>query len=198
MAGKSYPKDARLLEVTSQCFLDYCIYQLWKEFKEKRSFSDCWRDEIQGKADRDKLCYSLKMNKCRLEVALLFTRVNVSNFLLFLTDFLANRRFDIGEELSNKLNCIRFIVGLLEHQEVETCVSQESSDEEDQDKGLRPECLKFFDKISGIYPFSDVEKSHMRNTLKLQVNLYLIYITRFSSKQNALENNLQKIHALID
>ncbi|KAJ7392362.1 Telomeric repeat-binding factor [Desmophyllum pertusum] len=133
MAGKSSPKDARLLEVTSQCFLDYCIYQLWKEFKEKRSFSDCWRDEIQ--------------------------------------DFLASRRFDIGEELSNKLNCIRFIVGLLEHQEDEPCASQESSDEEDQEKGLRPECLKFFDKISGIYPFSDVEKSHMRNTLKLQIIL---------------------------
>ena len=95
----------------------------------------------------------------------------------FLTDFLENGRFDIGKELSNKLICIRFIVGLLEHREDVTVSSsqQSSSDEEDcfdQSKRLlKPDCLKFFDKVVAIYPFSDVEKSHMRSTLKLQVTL---------------------------
>ena len=46
MAGKSSSK--RLYEITSEWFLDYCIYQLWKEFKEKYTFSDCWRDTVQG------------------------------------------------------------------------------------------------------------------------------------------------------
>ncbi|KAL9984057.1 hypothetical protein ACROYT_G006313 [Oculina patagonica] len=138
MAGKSSHQGTTLLEITSEWFLDYCIYQLWKEFKEKRSFSDCWRDAIQ--------------------------------------DFLVNGRFDIGKEISNKLSCIRFIVGLLEHREDDVSSSQDStSDEEDscdQNKGLlKPDCLKFFDKIAGIYPFSNVEKSHMRNTLKLQIIL---------------------------
>lgn len=49
MAGKTSSHDSTLLEITSEWFLDYCIYQLWKEFKEKRSFSACWRDAIQGK-----------------------------------------------------------------------------------------------------------------------------------------------------
>ena len=49
MAGKTSPQDSTLLEITSEWFLDYCICQLWKEFKEKRSFSACWRDAIQGK-----------------------------------------------------------------------------------------------------------------------------------------------------
>lgn len=109
----------------------------------------------------------------------------------FLTDFLENGRFDIGKELSNKLSVIRFIVGLLEHRDdVDVAVSssqESSSDEEDcceQSKRLlKPDCLKFFDKVAVIYPFSDVEKSHMRNTLKLQVILDLI-----STKQNALKH----------
>ena len=108
---------------------------------------------------------------------LLVLVVVYSNLVLFLTDFLENRRFDIGKELSNKLSCIRFIVGLLEHrQDVTVSSSQESSsDEEDgcehSKRLLKPDCLKFFDKVAAIYPFSDVEKSHMRNTLKLQVTL---------------------------
>lgn len=108
--------------------------------------------------------------------------------MLFLTDFLENRRFDIGKELSNKLSCIRFIVGLLEHREdVAVSSSQESSsDEEDcsepSKRLLKPDCLKFFDKVAAIYPFSDVEKSHMRNTLKLQVTLHPISTDHFQTK----------------
>lgn len=106
----------------------------------------------------------------------------------FLTDFLENGRFDIGKELSNKLSVMRFIVGLLEHRDdVAVSSSQESSsDEEDcceQSKRLlKPDCLKFFDKVAGIYPFSDVEKSHMRNALKLQVILGLISTGHFQTK----------------
>ena len=107
--------------------------------------------------------------------------------MLFLTDFLENGRFDIGEELSNKLRCIRFIIGLLEHREdVSASSSQESSsDEEDcceQSKRLlNSDCLKFFDKVATIYPFSDVEKLHMRNTLKLQVILDPLLTDRFQT-----------------
>lgn len=138
MAGETSSR-CTLLQITSEWYLDYCICQLWKEFKAKRSLSACWRDAIQ--------------------------------------DFLENRRFDIGKELSNKLSCIRFIVGLLEHREDPAVSSSQesSSDEEDsceQSKRLlKPDCLKFFDKVAAIYPFSDVEKSHMRNTLKLQIIL---------------------------
>lgn len=101
--------------------------------------------------------------------------------MLFLPDFLVNGRFDIRKELSNKLSCIRFIIGLLEHREDDVSSSQDStSDEEDsceQRKGLlKPDCLKFFDKIAGIYPFSDVEKLHMRNTLRLQVTMCLVLV----------------------
>ena len=45
MAGKC------LFRITSEWFLDYCIYQLWKEFRDKGSFSDCWKDRIQGKEE---------------------------------------------------------------------------------------------------------------------------------------------------
>ena len=45
MAGKC------LFRITSEWFLDYCIYQLWKEFRDKCSFSDCWKDRIQGKEE---------------------------------------------------------------------------------------------------------------------------------------------------
>lgn len=177
MAGKLSPQDATLLEITSEWFLDYCIYQLWKEFKEKRSFSDCWRDAIQGKV-MGTTQHGVLSTSCASLFSLLLN--NVFNFVLFLTDFLVNGRFDIGKDLSNKLSCIRFIVGLLEHREHDAVSSSQesSSDEEDcceQSKRLlKPDCLKFFDKVAVIYPFSDVEKSHMRNTLKLQVTLDLI------------------------
>ena len=49
MAGKTGPQ-CTLLQITSEWYLDYCICQLWKEFKAKRSLSACWRDAIQGKA----------------------------------------------------------------------------------------------------------------------------------------------------
>ena len=91
-----------------------------------------------------------------------------------------NGRFPIGEELSSKLSCIRFIIGLLERQDGDVCSSQESSPSDEEDRCeqthkrlLGPDCLKFFDKITRIYPFSNVEKSHMKSSLKLQVNLYL-------------------------
>lgn len=106
----------------------------------------------------------------------------------FLTDFLENGRFDIGKELSNKLSVIRFIVGLLEHRDdVAISSSQESSSDEEEcyeqsKRLLKPDCLKFFDKVAAIYPFSDVEKSHMRNTLKLQVILDLITTDHFQTK----------------
>lgn len=122
--------------------------------------------------------YSLEKRMSWAWLASVYSKV-VSNFVLFPSDFLVNGRFDIGKELSNKLSCIRFIVGLLEHREDDVSSSQDStSDEEDscdQNKELlKPDCLKFFDKIAGIYPFSDVEKLHMRNTLKLQVKVCVI------------------------
>ena len=49
MAGETAPRRT-LSQIISEWYLDYCIYQLWKEFKEKRSLSACWRDAIQGKA----------------------------------------------------------------------------------------------------------------------------------------------------
>lgn len=50
MAGESSESSSsgRLFEITSEWCLDYCIYQVWKEFKEKRSVSDCWKDAVQG------------------------------------------------------------------------------------------------------------------------------------------------------
>ena len=182
MAGKSSVQDTMLLEITSEWFLDYCIYQLWKEFKEKRSFSDRWRDAIQGKVmgTTSIQLYSIEDDVLLVAVQCLlhFYSKNVSNFVLFIPDFLVNGRFDIGKELSNKLSCIRFIVGLVEHREDVSSSQDSTSDEEEsceQSKRLlNPDCLKFFDKIAGIYPFSDVEKLHMRNTLKLQVTLCLI------------------------
>ena len=95
--------------------------------------------------------------------------------MLSLLDYLMNKKFDIGQELSNKVQCIRFIIGLLESQQVDDCASQESSGEEqssedeNESRFLGCDCLSLFDKIAKIYPFSDVEKSHMRNALKLQV-----------------------------
>lgn len=102
--------------------------------------------------------------------------VHVANFILSLLDYLLKKRFDIGQELSNKLHCIRFILGLLEHQQADVSSSQEtssgeqSSEDESESRLLGCDCLKFFDKIVGIYPFSSVEKSHMRSILKLQVS----------------------------
>ena len=48
--------------------------------------------------------------------------------------------------------------------------SSSSSEDENESRLLGCSCLKFFDKIAGIYPFSDVEKVHMRSILKLQVS----------------------------
>ncbi|CAH3192094.1 unnamed protein product [Porites evermanni] len=132
MAGKC------LFRITSEWFLDYCIYQLWKEFRDKCSFSDCWKDRIQ--------------------------------------DYLENKPFVIGQELSTKLHCIRFIIGLHEHQPIDSQFSQSSTyssstEDENESRLLGQGCLNYFDKITGIYPFSDVEKSHMRSALKLQIIL---------------------------
>ena len=106
-----------------------------------------------------------------------FIKVNMLIFLvLSLLDYLMNKKFDIGQELSNKVQCIRFIIGLLEHQQADDCASQESSgteeqfsEDENESRFLGCDCLNFFDKVVKIYPFSDVEKSHMRSALKLQV-----------------------------
>ncbi|XP_027041714.1 telomeric repeat-binding factor 1-like isoform X2 [Pocillopora damicornis] len=140
MAGKP-SNDANLLGITSEWFLDYCIYQLWKEFKEKHSFSGFWRNALQ-------------------------------DYLL------SGRHSEVGKELSDKLNCIRFIIGLWECQEDDVGGSQESSPSDDEghceqiEKGmLGPECLKFFEKVTCIFPFSQAERSHMKSSLKLQIIL---------------------------
>jgi len=105
--------------------------------------------------------------------------------MLSLLDYLENKPFNIGQELSNKLHCIRFIIGLLEHQQADvpssqqTC-SEEQSEDERESTLLGCDCLKFFDKIAQIFPFSDVEKSHMRNTLKLQVSFCTLFKTKCS------------------
>ena len=88
---------------------------------------------------------------------------------------------EFGEELSNKLKCIRIIAGLCEADEVTISSSQqvasehssspEDSDECSNDLPLGPHCLTFFDKVAVLYPFSDVEKSHIRSALKLQVSI---------------------------
>ena len=62
MAGKC------LFRITSEWFLDYCIYQLWKEFRDKCSFSDCWKDRIQGKEE-------LKLKSKRFWAAMFNTKV---------------------------------------------------------------------------------------------------------------------------
>lgn len=89
---------------------------------------------------------------------------------------LSGRHSEVGKELSDKLNCIRFIIGLWECQEDDVGGSQESSPSDDEgdceqtEKGtLGPECLKFFEKVTCIFPFSQAERSHMKSSLKLQV-----------------------------
>ena len=52
MAGKS---TSGLLAITSGWLLDYCVYLLWKEFKQKRAFSACWSDTVQGNPERSSL-----------------------------------------------------------------------------------------------------------------------------------------------
>ena len=49
MAGKP---SSGLFAITSRWFLDYCVYLLWKEFKQKRAFSTCWLDTVQGNPER--------------------------------------------------------------------------------------------------------------------------------------------------
>ena len=59
MAGKS--TSERLDEITSEWYLDYCIHQVWKEFKEKCTFSDFWKDDVQGNTENYVLfsmCYT--------------------------------------------------------------------------------------------------------------------------------------------
>ena len=55
MAGKS---TSGLVAITSRWFLDYCVYLLWKEFKQKRAFSACWSDTVQGNPE----CYMCVFN----------------------------------------------------------------------------------------------------------------------------------------
>jgi len=62
MAGKC------LFRITSEWFLDYCIYQLWKEFRDTCSFSDCWKNRIQGKEE-------LKLKSKRFWAAVFNTKV---------------------------------------------------------------------------------------------------------------------------
>ena len=69
MAGKC------LFRITSEWFLDYCIYQLWKEFRDKCSFSDCWKDRIQGKEE-------LKLKSKRFWAAVFNTKVRKSGLSL--------------------------------------------------------------------------------------------------------------------
>lgn len=160
MAGKP-SNDANLLGITSEWFLDYCIYQLWKEFKEKHSFSGFWRNALQ-------------------------------DYLL------SGRHSEVRKELSDKLNCIRFIIGLWECQEDDVGGSQESSPSDDEghceqiEKGmLGPECLKFFEKVTCIFPFSQAERSHMKSSLKLQI---ILSCYRCGDIQNA-ENLFSRLYS---
>ena len=98
----------------------------------------------------------------------------LSQTSLSFSDYLENKPFVIGQELSTKLHCIRFIIGLHEHRPTDSQFSQSSTyssstEDENESRLLGHGCLNYFDKITGIYPFSDVEKSHMRSALKLQV-----------------------------
>ena len=100
---------------------------------------------------------------------------------LSFSDYLENKPFVIGQELSTKLHCIRFIIGLHEHQPTDSQFSQSSTyssstEDENESRLLGQGCLNYFDKITGIYPFSDVEKSHMRSALKLQVSPLLFIL----------------------
>ena len=103
---------------------------------------------------------------------------------LSFSDYLENKPFVIGQELSTKLHCIRFIIGLHEHQPTDSQFSQSSThssstEDENESRLLGQGCLNYFDKVTGIYPFSDVEKSHMRSALKLQVSLLLFILNEF-------------------
>ena len=100
---------------------------------------------------------------------------------LSFSDYLENKPFVIGQELSTKLHCIRFIIGLHKHQPTDSQFSQSSTyssstEDEIESRLLGQGCLNYFDKITGIYPFSDVEKSHMRSALKLQVSPLLFIL----------------------
>ncbi|XP_029212911.2 telomeric repeat-binding factor 2-like isoform X2 [Acropora millepora] len=137
MAGKS---TSGLSAITSGWFLDYCVYLLWKEFKQKRAFSACWSDTVQ--------------------------------------DYLENKQFHVEQELTHKVQCIRFLIGLVEdHQGDNVASSQESNSEEqsseDENEVRLLDCLKFFDKVAEMFPFSNAERSHLRSSLKLQIVLSL-------------------------
>lgn len=79
MAGETSSR-CTLLQITSEWYLDYCICQLWKEFKAKRSLSACWRDAIQGKAMRTTQ-YGVSNASCPLLHCLLLN--NVLNILCY-------------------------------------------------------------------------------------------------------------------
>ena len=101
------------------------------------------------------------------------------------SDYLENKPFVIGQELSTKLHCIRLIIGLHEHQPTDTQFSlsstnSSSTEDENESRLLGHGCLNYFDKITKIYPFSDVEKSHMRSALKLQVSPLLFTVNEVS------------------
>lgn len=79
----------------------------------------------------------------------------------------------MGQELTHKVQCIRFLLGLVEDHQGEAASSQESISEEqsseDENEVRLLDCLKFFDKVAEMFPFSNAERSHMRSSLKLQV-----------------------------
>lgn len=82
--------------------------------------------------------------------------------------------------MSNKVQCIRFIIGLVDLQQGDVQSSQESSEElfseeESESRLLGCDCVVFFDKIVKIYPFSSAEECHMRNALKLQVHFSVLF-----------------------
>ena len=85
MAGKS--SSGRLFEIASEWFLDYCICQLWKEFKKKRSFSECWEDAVQG----------------NVEIYVLFSCVPLQIAVCFRGACLFSRRFQ-SMRINNKYN----------------------------------------------------------------------------------------------
>lgn len=89
-------------------------------------------------------------------------------------DYLENKQFHVEQELTHKVQCIRFLIGLVEdHQGDNVALSQESNSEEqsseDENEVRLLDCLKFFDKVAEMFPFSNAERSHMRSSLKLQV-----------------------------
>ena len=78
--------------------------------------------------------------------------------MLFLLSDLQNKVEQCSEEMADKLCCMRLICGLCKVQ-----------NEDASPASLVLQCLNMFDKVLEIYPYSPVEKSHMRSVVKLQV-----------------------------